>query len=91
MDAEAELTENDFDLLVTNVLLPGGSGLNLVKRAKLRRIPSIVISGHPEQLAHVDPDEHGWLRKPFRLADLTTMINRKLRASAMASDSAANT
>jgi two-component system, OmpR family, phosphate regulon response regulator PhoB len=67
------------DLIVTDVRLPGISGIELAKRVKaskrLARIPVLLMSAFGEPPAH---EGDGFIAKPFDLDDLEETFNRYL-------------
>jgi PAS domain S-box-containing protein len=78
--AEAALALVDHglvpDLLVTDHLMPGMSGVDLVRalRARLSALPVLIVSGYAEAEG-IDPDLPR-LTKPFRSAELEASIAR---------------
>lgn len=56
--------ETTFDVLLTDINMPGLSGRELIEwvRARLPRLPIVVISAHPEALLGIEADE--MLAKP---------------------------
>ena len=77
------------DLVVTDVLMPDGNGLDLVPRIKERRpdLPVIVMSAQNTILTAIRANERGafeYLPKPFDLDVLVATVDR-----ALAQDSAA--
>jgi two-component system, OmpR family, response regulator len=66
-------------LMITDVVLRGGSGLELAQTARTMGVPVLLISGEPntEQLAG---GPMPFLQKPFRLADLEREMERLLGA-----------
>ena len=77
--AQEVLRVGPVDLLLTDVNLPDGSGLDLVREAVRRHpsIPVIVCSGHDLSSAThlLGPNVHV-LRKPFELDDLEALVDR---------------
>ena len=69
-----------FDLLVTDHLMPGMSGTDLVREICARRpgTPSLLVSGYAENDG-IDPDLQR-LVKPFRKDELATSLSRLLHA-----------
>jgi len=69
-----------IDLLLTDSMLPGGTGDGIVRRlAQLRPgIPSIVMSGYTGRIAPRLEDEQPFLQKPFPAADLLRLMRRVL-------------
>jgi DNA-binding NtrC family response regulator len=76
--AEARMAAEDLDVLVTDVTLPGRTGVELVERLRSAgsRVPVILMSGYPEPLANDAGvlDDCVFLPKPFSVATLVEMI-----------------
>ncbi|WP_354003656.1 hybrid sensor histidine kinase/response regulator [Ramlibacter aurantiacus] len=72
----------DLRLLVTDVVMPGMTGIQLGQRARQIRpdLKIILVSGYPKPALQDSGDLHGFefLSKPYRIADLV----KKLRALA---------
>ena len=71
------------DLVVTDVLMPDGNGLDLVPRIKERRpdLPIIVMSAQNTILTAIRANERGafeYLPKPFDLDVLVAAVDRAL-------------
>ena len=69
------------DLLISDAVLPGMSGIELAELAFARRIPVIMATGHDDMARAL---EHGgWplLRKPFRIAALLQEVEDALGQS----------
>ncbi len=82
-DGQAALTilsaNPDFDLIITNLQMPGMDGLHLM--AQLRQyypqIPLLIMSAFLEQTAVQVPDQYiGYLPKPFSRQQLLDAVNR---------------
>jgi two-component system chemotaxis response regulator CheY len=72
-----------IDLLVTDLYMPGRSGLELARELKALRgeLPVLMISGGLVDVAQERRlKEEGWnfLAKPFRLPELLSMVHRIL-------------
>lgn len=85
-DAMVLLSENDYDLLVTDLVMPQRTGLDLVQTLRMRRImiPIIVLS------AFLTPDVRRELEfyeqveivsKPFKPEALAAIVKRALAAA----------
>jgi CheY-like chemotaxis protein len=68
---------DDLDLLITNINMPGATGLEVADAARLRHpeIPVLFVSANPELMAGWSrpSDKHHHLTKPFDLLDLSRM------------------
>lgn len=74
------LVERPIDLLLTDIVLPGLSGFELAKQARVMR-PSlhvIYISGFYDQIHPNAGPSGGFMHKPFRARDLTCAVSREL-------------
>lgn len=73
-----ESKENDFDLIITDLVMPEISGIGLISILKKEhpQIPIIAITGkgqEPEKLS-LEAKADAILQKPFELTDLDKMI-----------------
>jgi CheY-like chemotaxis protein len=71
------------DLLITDYLMPGMTGAELVSRARLDRpkLPVLIVTGHGKSVVHAEPEwwtNEPHLSKPFRPAALTDAVERIL-------------
>ena len=80
--ARQALREQNVDLLVTDIHLPDGSGLDLAREALLQnpRLPVIVCSGDDltDIARSLGPTAHP-LKKPFELDELEALVERLAR------------
>ena len=77
MDAELE----DFDLLLSDVVLPGMNGLELARRlqAKHPSLKVILMSGYCENiLDQTEGEAYPFLDKPFQLEEMTSLVKAVL-------------
>ncbi len=80
------LDERRIDLIITDIRLPGMSGIELLQRVhqRNRRIPVIVMSWVNAVETVVDAMRHGafdYVLKPFQGLDLASRIHRAMRMS----------
>ena len=77
--ARAALREQQVDLLMTDINLPDGSGLDVAREALAQnpKLPVIVCSGEglSDVASSLGPTAHA-LRKPFGLDELEALIER---------------
>ncbi|MGY8995398.1 MAG: nitrogen regulation protein NR(I) [Alphaproteobacteria bacterium] len=71
------------DLIITDVVMPDGNGLDLVPRIRERRpdLPILVISAHSTLMTAVKATQSGaydYLAKPFDIANLSSTVARAL-------------
>ena len=74
----------DYDCILLDIMLPGGSGLRLLEELKRRRSPAavIIISARDSLDDKIEGLELGaddYLPKPFHLAELSARIRSVLR------------
>jgi DNA-binding NtrC family response regulator len=80
---DALATRGPFALLVSDVILPGGSGITLARSARDLQpgLPIVLASGYLEEAALI-PEIHGLgmvpLAKPFGHAEITAAVRRAL-------------
>ena len=82
--ALAKINDYDYDCILLYIMLPGGSGLDLLRELKhLRRTDSVLIISAKDSLDDkVDGLELGaddYLTKPFHLAELNARIKSLIR------------
>lgn len=76
-EAKAKLQRDRFDLVIANILLPGGgNGAELAAMAQARGMKHLLVTGHPEQMQLMDLMQEPYMAKPFRASDLVERINR---------------
>lgn len=85
-DAEAALAATAFDAAVLDLMLPDGSGLDLLAalRARGNRLPVLVLTARDrpeERIAGLDTGADDYLGKPFNLGELAARL-RALRRRA---------
>ncbi len=86
-DARAQLAGTRFDLLVLDLGLPDGSGLDLLRELRQtgNHLPVLVLSAQGEEIDRVLGLELGaddYLPKPFSPRELTARVKALLRRSA---------
>ncbi|GAB3356935.1 sigma-54 dependent transcriptional regulator [Giesbergeria giesbergeri] len=82
-EAERALLVEDFGTVVTDMRLPGASGMDLLRRVVERDpgLPVIIITGHGDVTLAVEAMRHGaydFMQKPFSTADLVDVVRRAL-------------
>lgn len=83
VSALARLVEKPFDLLITDLKMPGHDGLWLIReaRATCPNLPVIVITGYSSEEAAIEAINlgvAGYLTKPFRLPRILAATARAL-------------
>ncbi len=80
--AREALRDQNVNLLITDINLPDGSGLDVAREALRQnpRLPVIVCSGHDlgDVARSLGPTAHP-LRKPFELDELDALVERFAR------------
>ena len=77
------IEQGEGDLVITDVLMPDGNGLDLLPQIKKARpaLPVVVMSAHNTMLTAIKATERGayeYLPKPFDLNELSQVIQRGL-------------
>lgn len=84
--AQAACEATDFDLVVTDVAIPGGDGADLARQVAASRpgLRVLFVSGSaPDDLdLHVPGAHTDFLQKPFDIDELVDRVERLLRADA---------
>ena len=83
--AHYAVAENSYDLLILDVNLPDGSGLQLLEQVrKTSHVPVILLTANDLEMDVVTGLESGaddYITKPFSLAILRARVNAQLRRS----------
>ena len=87
-EARAELAARTPDLLILDVALPDGTGLDLCKelRRKQVAVPILLLTAHgevPQRVAGLDAGADDFLAKPFAMAELRARVRALLRRGAV--------
>lgn len=82
--AMSKINDYDYDCILLDIMLPGGSGLNLLKELKqLRRADSVLIISAKDSLEDkvngLDLGADDYLTKPFHLAELNARVKSIIR------------
>ena len=84
-EARNVLEGNSFDLLILDINLPDGSGLDLLNEVrKISTVPIILLTANDMEMDIVTGLESGaddYITKPFSLAVLRARVNAQLRRS----------
>jgi len=85
-DALTTISESDYDLVVTDLRMPGMDGFELVQRIKSARrdLPVVMVTGYATVETAVQALRHGvddYVTKPFNIDEMRKVIARALRAS----------
>lgn len=82
------IQRDDPDIVISDVVMPGMDGIQLLKEAKAVKAdtPFLMISGYPSRSAAVDIMKYGasdYLPKPFTPEELVNRVSRTLRLKAL--------
>jgi DNA-binding NtrC family response regulator len=78
-EAENVLAGPDrIDVVLTDVLLPDGSGEALCQKAYATGLPCILMSGHPDTIARLQHGPADFVAKPFRIDDVLRAVLMRL-------------
>jgi DNA-binding NtrC family response regulator len=77
------MKNKSFDLIITDINMPGMSGMDLLKQVKAKdpHLPVIIITGFGAEKAKEMAEQNnadGFLPKPFRMNDIKDMIDKIL-------------
>ena len=85
-EALQKLKEEKFDLIITDIMMPGIDGIALLKmvRKDYPNLPVLFITGvaSPEVVDRASPD--GFLAKPFRISHIEQLIKDTLKGKDVA-------
>jgi DNA-binding response OmpR family regulator len=77
-EADDLLAREQFDLVLTDIGLPDGSGLALAERATRRGVRTLVLTGYALRLSARELDGYDFLMKPIRPRELIDAVERCL-------------
>jgi two-component system phosphate regulon response regulator PhoB len=78
-EAEQVLAGPDrIDIVLTDVLLPDGSGEALCQRAEAAGVPCVLMSGHPDTIARLQHGPADFVAKPFRIDEVLRAVLMRL-------------
>lgn len=82
------IQRDDPDIVISDVVMPGMDGIQLLKEAKAVKAdtPFLMISGYPSRSTAVDIMKYGasdYLPKPFTPEELINRVSRTLRLKAL--------
>lgn len=83
-DALLKISDYDYDCIVLDIMLPGGSGLDLLEELKkMRKKDSVIIvsakDSIEDKVTGLDLGADDYLTKPFHLAELNARIKCIIR------------
>lgn len=83
-EASGKIRSYDYDCIILDIMLPGGSGLTLLKELKAMRKKTCVIivsakDSVDDKVTGLDLGADDYLTKPFHLAELNARIKSVIR------------
>ncbi|HTS52629.1 MAG TPA: response regulator [Burkholderiales bacterium] len=75
-EGKAKLQQGKYDLIISDVILPGGLGTDLAPIAEALGVKYFAVSGQPDQTQALETTKHHYLAKPFRPGAFIEQINR---------------
>jgi len=83
-DAEEALRTNEYDLVISNMGLPDGSGYDVAMAARERGTYTLLITGDPAESEKLAGSGFECLPKPFLAPELIRIVEHHLRSRALA-------
>lgn len=80
-DARERLAAGHFDLVVSDLTLTDGLGIEVLRAASERGVPGLLVTGHSEGALRPDDGALEVLRKPFRPRELLDALARLTSAA----------
>ncbi|HWI29475.1 MAG TPA: response regulator [Stellaceae bacterium] len=77
--AELLLDDRSHDLLLADMRLPDGCGIDVADKAKARGIKTLLLTGDAFRAAPERLEAHPYVLKPIRPRELLVVIERVLR------------
>lgn len=72
------LTDDEFDVVVLDALMPGEPSAALALHAKQLQLPVVMISGSDEMMIFAQEHDLQLLHKPFKMTDLYAALDTAL-------------
>ena len=64
-----------YDMMLTDMMMPGGNGIELAQAARARGMAALLCTGHPESSRALQDAGIDYLQKPFTMKALLTKID----------------
>jgi DNA-binding NtrC family response regulator len=77
-EAERALASAAYDLLISDVCLPGGWGTDLAAQAIAKERKAILITGYADLQQMLEVKKFRYLKKPFRVAQLLAAVEESV-------------
>ena len=74
------LAASPADLVLLDLMLPGGGAQDVLAQADAKGVPVILMSGNPSEMARASAGERPLLMKPFSLEALSQAVRAALRS-----------
>ncbi|HNT34896.1 MAG TPA: response regulator [bacterium] len=76
-----DITQGDFDILISDIFLPGSTGFNVLRYVKdnFAHITTLVMTGFPNIVNSTQAIELGaysFIPKPLKLVDMISLLRR---------------
>ena len=86
-----ELEGEEYDLIITDLMLPGMDGIQMLERARAKHPPVevIVVTGHAtvsNAVKAMQKGAHSYIEKPFKLDELRLQVERALEQHALSAE-----
>jgi len=86
-----ELESREYDLIITDLMLPGMDGIQMLERARAKHPPVevIVVTGHAtvsNAVKAMQKGAHSYIEKPFKLDELRLQVERALEQHALSAE-----
>jgi DNA-binding NtrC family response regulator len=90
-EALQEMDKKDFDLVVTDLMLPGMDGIRLLELIRAHHSPTtvIVVTGHAtvaNAVKAMQKGAHSYIAKPLKLDELRLQVERALKQHALSQE-----
>jgi two-component system, OmpR family, response regulator len=77
-EGDAALDAEPYDLVICNIRLPDGSGLDIASKAAELGVQTVLMTGHPDEIQALLISGIAHLKKPFRLEEFVQLIQERL-------------
>jgi two-component system OmpR family response regulator len=77
-DAREILERAKVDLLIADIVLPGGTAFPAIDEARKRNVACLIMTGSFPHMAQLEANGEFYLSKPFKLRELTDNVLRRI-------------